>query len=160
MAAQTGRTTQKFVDFRIDDSGGVLRSIPVSSINGVGLDYDTVDLTAFQDAIKGALPGHANCTIDITGPFDTSAAAAAGTLSGSHTILYNLPGGTTPLSLDVIIGIRHAYEATEPQFGITSTTTNGFLCKNYIVNQDGTYSATFYVAAGSAAPAWGSAVET
>lgn len=160
MAAQTGRTTQKWVDFRIDDSGSTLRSIPVSSINGVGLDYDTVELTAFADAIKGALPAHANCTIDITGPFDTSVVAAAGTLSGSHTVLYNLPGGTTPLTLDVLIGIRHTYETNEPQFGITASATNGFLCKSYIVNPDGTYAATFYVAAGSAAPAWGTSAET
>jgi hypothetical protein len=159
MAANTGRTTSKWVTFNVDDSAGTLRTIPVSSINGVGLDYDNVDLTAFMDAIKGYLPAHANCTIDITGPFDTTAAAAAGSLSGSHTVLYNLPGGVTPLTLDVKFGVRHAWD-TEPQFGITSSATDGFLCKSYIVNPDGTYSASFYVAAGSAAPAWGTAAET
>jgi hypothetical protein len=159
MAANTGRTTEKWVDFRVDDSGGTLRSIPVDSINGVGLDYDETDLTAFQDAIKGVLPAMANCQITITGPFDSSVVASAGTLSGSHTVLYNLPGGVTPLSLDVQFGVRHAYD-TEPQFGITSTAANGFLCKSYQVDPKGVkYTAVFVVAAGSAAPAWGLAAE-
>ena len=160
MAVQTGRTTFKWTDFIVDDSGGTLRSIPVNSINGIGLTYDEMDVTAFQDAIKNALPGHANCAISISGPFDTTAAAAAGTLSGSHTILSNLPGGVTPLSLDVQVGIRHAWEAGEPQFGITATATSGFLCGSYVPNiDDGTYTATFYMIGGTA-PAWGTAAES
>jgi len=154
MALQTGRTTNKWIYFQMDDSGATLRNIPVSSINGIGLDYDEQDLTAFQDAVKGALPAQASCRITITGPFDTTAAQSAPTMSGSHTVLYNLAGGTTPLSLNISIGMRHTYYEGEPTFGITSTTANGFLVKNYIVNPDGTYSAELYVAAGSAAPAW------
>lgn len=161
MAVQTGRTVSKWVDFIVDDSGGTLRSIPVTSINGLGLTYDEQDLTAWQDAIKGALPGMPDCVISITGPWDSSAAAAAGTLSGSHTILSAINGGNTPLTLDVQIGVRHAWEAGEPQFGITSDASNGFLCRNYVVNMaDGTYSAEFYMFPGSSAPAWGVAAET
>ena len=160
MAANTGRTTFKWTDFIVDDSGGTLRSIPVSSINGIGLTYDEMDVSAFQDAIKNALPGHANCAISITGPFDNSVAAAAGTLSGSHTILSGIVGGVTPLSLDVQIGMRQAWESGEPQFGITSSSTIGFLCGSYVPNiDDGTYTATFYVIGGTA-PAWGTSAET
>ena len=118
--------------------------------------FDTVDLTAFQDAIKGALPAQSSCTITISGPFDTTAVQTAGTLSGSHTVLYNLPGGATPLSLAVVLGMRQAWVSGEPTFGLISTAANGFLCKSYTVDiSAGTYSAEFYVAAGSAAPAWG-----
>lgn len=167
MAAQTGRTTNKWTRFLVKDSGGVLREIPVDSINGVGLDYDEQDLTAFQDAIKGALPAQANCTITITGPFDSSAAQAAGgsgvapALSGSHTVLNNLAGGVTPLTIDVRFGMRQYWTTGEPQFGITSSTTDGFLCKTYTVDPGAMkYTATFYMNAGSAAPAWGTAAET
>jgi len=161
MAAQTGRTVSKWVDFRVDDSGGTLRSIPVNSINGVGLEYPEADVTAFQDAIRGALPEHPECEIEISGPFDNSTAASAGTLSGSHTILSAINGGNTPLTLDVQIGIRHAWESGEPQFGITSSSTSGFLCRDYEVNLDDmTYSAVFYMYPGSSAPAWGTAAET
>lgn len=160
MTAQTGRTVSKYTDFRVDDSGGTLRSIPVDSINGVGLSFEEKDVTAFQDAIKNALLGHPSCTINITGPFDNSAVATAGTLSGSHTVLSAIAGAMTPLSLDVQVGIRHAWEAGEPQFGITSSSTVGFICSEYIPNiNDGKYAAKFVVMGGTA-PAWGTAAET
>lgn len=160
MAAQTGRTVSRWTDFIIEDSGTTLRSIPVDSINGVGLTYDEADLTAFQDAIKGALPETPDCVITITGPFDNIAAQAVGTLSGSHTILSAIVGGVTPLSLDVQVGIRHAWEADEPQFGISQSATSGFLCRSYDVDITNTsYTATFGMFPGSSAPAWGVAAE-
>lgn len=160
MTANLGRTVNRYVDFRIDDSAGTLRSIPVSSINGVDLTYEEKDLTAFQDVIKGKLLGTPDLKIDITGPFDTTAAAAAGTLSGSHTVLNGIKGKNVPLTLDIQVGIGHAWEAGEPQFGITSSATSGMLCQHYGVNlDDGTYSASFIVFPGSTLPDWGIAAE-
>jgi len=154
MTANTGRTTSKWVTFSVDNSAGTLTQIPVDSINGVGLTYEEVDVTAFQDAIRGALPGTPTCTIEITGPFDTTAT------TGSHTVLYNLAGGVTPLAMSIAIGIRHAWD-TEPVFGITGTTANGFLCRLYEVDvNNGKYRAVFGMYPGSAAPAWGTAAYT
>jgi len=154
MTANTGRTVSKWTAFLVDDSAGTLRSIPVDSINGVGLTYDEVDLTAFFDAVKGVLPNHPDCVIDITGPFDTTAS------TGSHTVLSGIAGGVTPLSLDVQIGVRHAWESGEPQFGLTSSSTVGFLCTEYVVDPGaGKYSAKFRVYPGSSAPAWGTSAE-
>ena len=161
MSAQTGRTVSRWTDFIVDDSAGTLRSIPVDSINGVGLTYSEKDLTAFQDAIRGALPETPDCVITITGPFDTTAAQTAGTLSGSHTILSAIVGGVTPLTLDIQVGIRHAWESGEPQFGVTSGATSGFLCRSYDVDiTNASYTATFGMFPGSSAPAWGTAAET
>ena len=161
MTANTGRTVSKWMDFRVDDSAGTLRSIPVNSVNGVGLDYPFKDVTAFQDALKGVLPEQPDCQIEIKGPVDTSAAATAGTLSGSHTVLSNLAGGNTPLSLDVQLGIRQAWESGEPQFGISSSSTSGFLCSSYIVDVNSMeYTAKFAMFPGSSAPAWGTSAET
>ena len=155
MTAQTGRTVSKWVAFKVDDSGGNVREIAVDSINGLGLNYPEQELTAFMDSIKGALPGTPECVISITGPFDTTAT------TGSHTVLSGINGGVTPLTLDVQIGIRHDWESGEPQFGITSSTTSGFLCRNYNVDVNaGKYSAEFYMFPGSSAPAWGTAAET
>jgi hypothetical protein len=155
MTANTGRTTSKHNEFHVDDSGGTLREIAVDSINGVGLVYDEVDLTAFMDAIKGALPGHPDVTITITGPFDTTAS------TGSHTVLSGIVGGVTPLTLDVRVGMRHDWESGEPQFGITSSSTSGFLCFDYQPDVNtGKYSAKFRMFPGSAAPAWGSSAES
>lgn len=160
MAVQTGRTVKRWVNFILGDSSNVLRNIPVDTINGVGLEYEEVDLTAFQDAIKGVLVSHPDLTIEIGGPFDTSAAAASPTLSGSHTVLSPLNGDNTPRTLDVQVGIRHTWEAGEPQFGISRSATSGVIVTKYSVDvNNGKYSATLKMYAGSSAPAWGTAAE-
>ena len=151
MTAQTGRTVNRYITVKIHDSGGTLRTIPINSINGVGLEYETIDVTAWSDAVKGALQGMPSAEIEISGPFETTV----------HGYLSGIVGGFTPLTLDVQVGIRHAWEAGEPQFGITSTTANGYLCTAYTVNlADMTFTAKFSPYSGSAAPAWGTAAET
>lgn len=160
MTANTGRTVSRWMDFRVDDSAGTLRSIPVNSVNGVGLEYAEVDLTAFQDAVRGALPDTPDCTIEISGPYDTTAAQTVGTLSGSHTVLNSINGLSTPLSLDVRLGVRHAWDA-EPCFGLTASGATGFLCFSYKVDPSTmTYTAKFKCSPGSAAPAWGTVAIT
>lgn len=167
MAAQTGRTVSRWVRFVLDDSSGVLREIPISSVNGVGLTYDETDLGAFQDAVAGVLSNMPNAELTIGGPFDSSAAAAAAgsaaapTLSGSHTILSAIVGGQTPLALGVLIGIRQYYTTGEPAWGLNVSATSGFLCTAYTVNPaDGTYEAKFRVFPGSSAPSWINAIPT
>lgn len=161
MTANTGRTTSNWVSFNVHDSSGTLRTIPVDSINGVGLTYPELDLTAFQDKVRGVLPETPDCTITITGPFDTAPAQAVGTLSGSHTVLSAINGGVTPLTLDVQVGIRHAWEPGEPQFGLTASPSTGFLCFDYNYDPSaGKYSAKFRCYPGSDAPAWGTTAET
>src|SRR3990167_3353353 len=162
MAAQTGRTTFKNLDLRISDSGnGTIRSIPINSLSVVGVVYDEVDLTAWQDAVKGSLPSMPDAPIDFGGPWDTSAAAAAGTLSGSHTILSAVNGAMTPLMLDIQFGMRHAWESGEPQFGITASATSGYIVTKYVVDPSTMmYSARAVLYPGSALPAFGTAAET
>jgi hypothetical protein len=161
MAPNTGRTTFKNVRFLLEDSGGVLRHIPINSLSAVGVTYDEVDVTAFQDAVKGMLPAMPDAPIEIGGPFDTTAAAVSPALSGSHTVLAALNGLMSPLTLDVQMGIRQTWEAGEPQFGITATATSGYIVTNYIVNPaEGTYTARLVLFPGSALPAWGTAAET
>src|SRR5512133_2930918 len=141
MTVQTGRTVSRFTEFWFSD--GTMRELPVDSINGVGLTHEEVELTAFMDAIKGALPNTPDCQIDITGPFDTTANSA-------HPVLSAACGAMTPRSLDVKVGIRQNYVEGEPQFGITATATSGFICTSYIVDLNaGKYSATFRMFPGS-----------
>lgn len=166
MAVQTGRTVSKWVRFVVDDSAGTPREIPINSISVVGLRYDEQDVTAFQDAVKSALANQPEAPIEVSGPWDTSAAvaaagsAAAPTLSGSHTVLNGINGGGTPLSLGVYFGVRHFWETGEPVFGISSTATTGYTCTSYTVDPSNmTYTARFAVYPGSV-PAWGTAAIT
>lgn len=166
MAASVGRTVGKYVKFQIHDTGATFRDIPVTSINGVGLNYPEVDVTAIQDAVKGFLNGQPDYTLSISGPFDTTAAVARSTggsvaaLSGSHTVLKNLPNDLDPLSFAIYVGIRHTWTSGEPSFGISTTSSgtggiSGLLCMNYNVDPiSATYDATFKLAPGSAAPYW------
>ena len=167
MAAQTGRTVGRWFKFQVDDSAGTVRDIPVSTISGVGLSFEEKDLTALQDAVKGALPGQPDMVITITGPWDTTAAVAASgsaatpTLSGSHTVLNGINGLSTPLTFGAYQGVRHNWETGEPTFGITSSATTGALCFEYTIDPAaGTYSAKFRMFPGSPAPAWGTAAYT
>lgn len=164
MAVNTGRTVGKYVKFQIEDSGAVFRDIPVTSIGGVGLTYGEVDVTAIQDAVKGFLNGQADYTLEISGPYDTTAAQAASgsgavaALSGSQAVLYDLPNDLTPLGFAIYIGVRHPWETGEAVFGLASTAANGILVMNYNVDPvASTYTATLRVYPGSAVPAWGTA---
>ena len=137
----------------------------MSSINGVGLDFPEVDISAWQDAIRSFLFDRAECAISISGPFDchqlevASGSAAAPSLSGSHTVLAPIAGLSTPLAFGVCFGIRQYYVTGEPAFGLNfGAATSGFLVKSYIVNpDDGTYTAELRVF-GQTAPSWLNAI--
>jgi hypothetical protein len=168
MAINTGRTVTKWMRFAVDNSAGAPREIPVDSIGPVGFTYDESDLTAYQDAVKGYLADHPDATIDITGPFDTTAdagalaaSAAAPVLSGSHTILapISAPTFTTPLGLWIAWGIRHYWEVGEPAFGVVApSATSGYVCTKYQVDGN-KYSARFVPYPGTI-PAFGTAIIT
>ena len=155
-----GRTVSKFTKLIIGDTGNVLRSIPINSLSVVGVVYDERDLTAWQDAVKGALPDMPEAPIEFGGPFDSSGAVAVANLSGSHTVLSPLNGGQTPRTIDVQIGIRQAWVAGEPQFGISQTATSGYVITKYTVDLENmTYTAKAVLFPGSALPAFGTAAE-
>ena len=152
MTANTGRTHAKHITVKLDNSGGTLTDISayVNSIGTVGLSYESQDVTAFSDGVKNIVIGQPTAALTIGGPFDTTI----------HSHMAAIDGAVTPLSLDIQIGIRHAWESGEPQFGITSSSTSGFICTAYSVDISSMkYSATFNVI-GGIAPALGTAAES
>ena len=156
----TGRTVGKYCKVQVDDLTA-LRDIPVMTIAGVGINYDEVDVSAIQEAVKGVLAGQGNSSITITGPFDnTAVGTASGTgeaavLSGSHTVLSALAGGNTPFTFAVYFGIRGFWATGDPVFG----GANMWICSDYTVDDAaGTYSAKISHAGVSTMPAWGTAV--
>ena len=151
MTAQTGRTLSRYVSLLISD-GSAMRIIKVNSINDIGLTHEEVELSAFQDPIKGVLLGTPGFVLNFSGPFDNTA-------NGSHVVLNALNGVNTPRSFDVQFGIQHAWEAGEPQFGITVGTNSGLIIASYVVNPDATFSAVGRMFSGSSAPAWGTVAE-
>lgn len=161
----TGRTVTKWIRFAVTDKDGDPREIPVDSISPVGFVYDEVELTAWQDAVKGYLSNHPDAPIDITGPFDTKAEAAlaasglAPVLSGSHTVLSVIDSvNLNPRGLWIAFGIRGYWTAaTDPAFGVAApSATSGYVCTKYVVEGE-KYSARFVPYPGTM-PAWGTAI--
>lgn len=152
MAAQTGRTHAKHIGFFLDNSSGTLTNLTayVNSVGTVGLAYDSQDVTAFSDGAKNIVIGQPAAPLTIGGPFDTVV----------HTHLNAINGLSVPLSLDIQFGIRQAWVSGEPQFGITSSATVGYLLNSYTVDMGAnTWQAQLDVF-GATAPAWGTAAET
>jgi len=150
MAANTGRTHSKYVKVLVDNSAGALTDLSAycNTVGSVGLTYDTQDVTAFSDAVKNVVVGQPAGTITLGGPIDTVII----------THMQAIVGLNVPLSLDIRLGIRQAWD-TEPQFGLTMSATSGYLCNSFTVDPvANTWSAGFDVF-GPTAPAWGNAAE-
>ena len=151
MAANTGRTHSKYVKVLVDNSAGALTDLSAycNTVGSVGLTYDTQDVTAFSDAVKNLVVGQPAGPITLGGPIDTVII----------THMQAIVGLNVPLSLDIRLGIRQTWDA-EPQFGLTSSATSGYLCNSFTVDPvANTWSAGFDVF-GPTAPAWGNAAET
>jgi len=152
MTAQTGRTHSKWLTVKLDNAAGTLTDISahVNSVGQFGLTYDTQDVTAFSDAVKNIVVGQPGAPITLGGPIDTVIVTQLTAINTS-----------TPLSMDLQMGIRHAWEAGEPQFGMSMTANvTGYLLTSFTVDPSAnTWSATFDVF-GPTAPAWGTAAET
>ena len=155
MAAQFGRTVQDFTSLLIGAAGGSMQIIRINSLGDLGLTYEEQDMSAWVDAVKGVLVGKPDFTLDFGGPIDNTAT------TGTSTLLRAWNGVMTALSFDVQVGIRHAWEAGEPQFGVTGVvaSNSGIMVTRY-TESGGMFSATIRMLAGSAAaPAWGTAAE-
>jgi hypothetical protein len=149
MTAQSGRTNSKYISFYLDNSSGTLTDLTpyTKNIGTVGLTFEEQDVTAYSDGVRNVTIGRADAPLSITFQMDTVVYA--------HLIALNR---NTPLSLDIRIGIRHAWESGEPVFGISSSATSGYLLKDLTMN-DTDIMASFVVF-GSTAPDWATTAHT
>lgn len=149
MAANTGRTNAKYIGFFLDNSSGTLTDLTAytKSVGTFGITKEEQDVTAYNDGVKNVTIGRADAPLSVTFQWDTVVFA--------HLIALE---EATPLSLDIRIGIRHAWEADEPCFGITSSATSGYLLKDMTAT-DTEITASFVVF-GATAPGWAVAAHT
>lgn len=152
MTAQTGRTHSKHLTVKLDNSGGTLTDISAycNSVGTLGLTFDTQDVTAYSDGVKNVVVGQPAGPITLGGPIDTVIITHMAAICGTGV----------PLSMDIQLGIRHAWEATEPQWGISMSATSGYLCTSFTVDPNAnTWSAAFDVF-GPTSPLWGTSAES
>lgn len=85
----------KSLVFKLDDSGGTLRTlVGVSDVQGLPGGYATDDVTAAGDAGGKTVVGLPDVSFTVTGPYDTTAS------TGSHTVISGLPGLTATASFE------------------------------------------------------------
>ena len=152
MTANTGRTHSKWLTVRVDNSGGTLTDISAytNTIGAFGVTYDTQDVTAFSDLVKNVVIGQPVAAFTLGGPIDTAIITHMSAINGTGT----------PLSVDLMMGIRQAWQAGEPQYGISMSATSGYLCHDFKVDPvANTWSAAFDMF-GPTAPAFGTASES
>lgn len=154
MTAQTGRTIPDFTELYLSN-GASMVGMKIDSLGDLGMDYEEIDMSAWVDACKGVLIGKPDFSLEFGGPIDNTAT------TGPSTILRAAAGVNTARSFDVQIGIRHAWESGEPQFGLSAVvaSNSGVIITSY-KESEGRYSARMRLVAGSAVmPAWGTAAE-
>lgn len=152
MTANTGRTVSRWTKLLVSD-GSQMRSLMIDTLGDVGLEWPEADMTAFLEAVHGVLLEIPNFSLEFGGPLSTDA-------NNNYAVLSAMAGVMTPRSFDVQFGIRHEWEAGEPQFGMTATATSGIIVPKFFITGNGRYTAKLALLAGSSAPAWGTAAET
>lgn len=146
------KTHSKHIGVFLDNSSGTLTDISayINNISPVGLKYDEQDMTAWSDGAKNVVIGQPEASLELGGPWDS--------VIHAHMIAIN--GRNTPLTLDIRMGQMAAWQAGDPQFGITSSATSGYVMSAYQVDfENNTWKANLNVF-GPTAPAWGTAAET
>lgn len=136
----TGRTSPKYAKFQIEDAGGAMRDVFVSSFGDVGINYDEFDVSALQEAIKAFISGQGNFSLSMSGPFDNTAVATASAtteasedhISGTHTVIEPLNGGMVAKSFGIYFGVQNHWATGDPVFG----GVDSIIVTDYKVNPD------------------------
>lgn len=138
----TGKTTGPYTTVTYNSQA---MTASITSVNGVGITNEAVDVTTLAETIKEHLLGQGTVSIGLSGQFNNTAT------TGAHTLLAAHVGSQTAVAAVVSIGIRAA-----PTTGDTKFSAN-VLLQNYLVDvstTNVTWTATL-VAAISNSAAWG-----
>jgi len=158
MTVQTGRTVPDWAVLKIGSAASDMQDMKIDEIGDIGLDYPEVEMFSHSDAgARGAISGKVpEFVLEFGGPVDNTAT------TGPSTLLRAWNGQNTLLSFDYQMGMRHAWESGEQQFGYTGViaTNSGLIITSYKENA-GRYKSRGRMTTGAAAaPAWGVAAET
>ena len=149
MAVNTGKTNAKWIRVFVEDSAGSDNDISASVTNvNIPINYDSQDVTGFSDGVTNVTIGHPAMNVTMDGVFSNTVDV------GAHVVLSDIVGKTdddsenSPYTITVQVGIRKAPESDDPEF------EGEFLCTEYNLSGDLTWSASFHPGSGTA-PLWG-----
>jgi hypothetical protein len=106
-----GKTHSKWVTISYN---GQLVTCSIDNLSGVGVNYETVDVTTLCDSILQRLIGHGDVSISASGPFNNTAT------TGAHVVVEPLNGDPTGATLVVSIGSGAAPTTGDARFTVTN----------------------------------------
>ena len=106
-----GKTHSKWVTVSYD---GELVTCSIDSLSGIGVNWDTVEVTTLCNSIKERLIGQGDVSIGASGPFNNTAT------TGAHIVVEPLNGDPTGETLIISIGSGAAPTNGDAKFTVTN----------------------------------------
>ena len=100
---------------------GQLITCSINSLSGIGVNFDTVEVTTLCNAIKERLIGHGDVSIAASGPFNDTAT------TGAHIVVEPLNGSQTGGTLIISIGSGAAPTTNDAKFTVTNMGVDNYM---------------------------------
>ncbi len=93
----------------------------IDSLSGIGITYDTVEVTTLCNTVKERLIGLGDSSIGASGPFNNTA------VTGAHIVVEPLNGNSTGATLVISIGSGAAPTTGDAKFTVTNMGVDNYL---------------------------------
>jgi hypothetical protein len=113
-----GKTHSKWVTVSYNSQ---LVTCSIDSLSGIGINWDTVEVTTLCNSIKERLIGHGDVSISASGPFNNTAT------TGGHIVVEPLNGNATGATLVISIGSGAAPTTGDAKFTVTNMGVDGYM---------------------------------
>lgn len=113
-----GKTHSKWVTVSYNSQ---LVTCSIDSLGGIGINWDTVEVTTLCNSIKERLIGHGDVSISASGPFNNTAT------TGGHIVVEPLNGSATGATLVISIGSGAAPTTGDAKFTVTNMGVDGYM---------------------------------
>ena len=113
-----GKTHSKWMTVNYNSQ---LITCSIDSIDGIGVNFDTVEVTTLCNQIKERLIGHGDVSISASGPFNDTAT------TGAHNVIEPLNGDATGATLVISIGSGAAPTTGDATFTVTNLGVDNYM---------------------------------
>ena len=113
-----GKTHSKWITVSYNSQ---LITCSIDSLNGIGVTFDTVEVTTLCSTIKERLMGHGDVSIGASGPFNNTAT------TGGHIVVEPLNGDPDGATLIISIGSGAAPTTGDARFTVTNMGVDNYM---------------------------------
>ena len=113
-----GKTHSKWVTISYNSQ---LVTCSIDNPSGIGINWDTVEVTTLCNSIKEYLIGQGDVSISASGPFNDTAT------TGAHNVIEPLNGDPTGATLVISIGSGAAPTTNDAKFTVTNVGVDNYM---------------------------------